>query len=68
MTWAQLIPLITQWGIPYAYEVWMIVTQHANPSQEAWDKLLALSAKSYDEYIRDAQKRAGFPYGINSAD
>jgi hypothetical protein len=59
MNWATLIPIIVRYGVPYAYDFWKIVTTHTEPTEEAWQKLLALSEKSYSSYISDAQARAG---------
>ncbi len=61
MTWAILAPLIAQYGIPWAFEFWKIVTQHAEPTEEAWMKLLALSQKPILEYINEARARIGLP-------
>ena len=54
MTWAILAPIIAQYGIPWAFEFWTIITQHPEPTEEAWAKLLALSQKSYQAYIDEA--------------
>lgn len=61
MTWTILAPLIAQYGIPWAFEFWKIVVAHPEPTQESWDKLLALSQKTYADYIKDALERAGSP-------
>ena len=48
---ALIIPLITQFGIPLARQIWEIVSQHtANnqpPTAEMWDKLAALENESH---------------------
>ncbi len=61
MGWQLILPLVAQYGIPYAYQIWLIVTQHAEPTQAAWDALLALSQKPMLEFINDARARAGLP-------
>jgi hypothetical protein len=59
MTWAMLLPLITQYGIPYAYKIWQIITTHPEPDQGAWDALLALSQKPLLDYINEARAKLG---------
>lgn len=59
MTWAQLAPLIAQHGIPWAYQFWLITTQHPDPTDAAWEKLLALSQKPLLEYINEARAKIG---------
>ncbi len=61
MTWAILAPLIAQYGIPWTYQFWLIVTQHAEPTQAAWDALLALSQKPMLDYINEARAKIGLP-------
>ncbi len=61
MTWATLIPLIAQYGLPWAFSFWQIVTQHPEPTEEAWTKLLALSQKPMLEYINESRARVGLP-------
>jgi hypothetical protein len=61
MSWTTLIPIIVKYGVPYAYDFWTIVTTHTEPTEEAWQKLLALSQKSYGSYISEAQARADAP-------
>ncbi len=58
MTWATLVPLIVQYGIPATYQLWQIVTQHPEPTEEAWQKLLALALKPMSVYLSEAQARA----------
>ncbi len=61
MTWAILAPLIAQYGIPWTYQFWYIVTQHTEPTEEAWVKLLALSQKPLLEYVNEARAKVGMP-------
>lgn len=55
MPWTVLIPLITQYGIPYVFEIWKIIRTSDVPTDAQWEALLALSRKSYDEYIDEAK-------------
>ncbi len=61
MTWQMLVPLIAQYGLPWAYSFWQIVSQHPDPTQEAWDKLLALSQKPMLDYVNEARAKIGLP-------
>lgn len=53
--------LIASYGIPYAFQIWKIITRNADPTQKDWDDLLALSQKPLDTYIDEARFRAGLP-------
>jgi hypothetical protein len=57
MSWNLLIPIIAQHGIPYAFELWKVITKYEKPTIEAWEELLALSQKSLERYIEEARKR-----------
>ncbi len=61
MSWPVLIPLIAQYGVPWVYQLYLIVTQHPEPTDEAWMKLLALSQKPILEYINEARAKIGLP-------
>ncbi len=61
MNWNSLAPLVAQYGIPWAYSFWQIVSQHAEPTQEAWDKLLALSQTPMLDYVNAARAKIGLP-------
>lgn len=61
MTWAVLAPLIAQYGIPWAYDFWKIITQHPEPTDAAWTALLALNDKTDAQYLAEALARAGKP-------
>lgn len=54
MTWAVLLPIIAQYGIPFAYDLWKIVSSSSTPTQEQWDALLKLSEKTYLDYAKEA--------------
>jgi hypothetical protein len=61
MGWEAFLPLIIQYGVPYAFSVWQIVTTHAEPTPEAWDKLLAISQKPLLEYLNESRAKIGLP-------
>lgn len=61
MTWEALIPLIVRYGIPWTYTFYGIVSQHPDPTDEAWDKLLKLSQKPLLDYINEARAKIGLP-------
>ena len=61
MTWETLIPLIARYGIPWTYAFYGIISQHPDPTPEAWDKLLKLSQKPLLEYINEARAKIGLP-------
>ena len=55
MSWELLIPVIVKYGVPWAFDLWKIVTAHPVPTDEAWAQLRALSQKGMDEYIAEAR-------------
>jgi hypothetical protein len=55
--WPALIPLIVRYGIPGAYEVWKIISKHPEPTEAAWQELLALNAKTDAQYLAEAEAR-----------
>jgi hypothetical protein len=57
MNWTALLPIIAQYGIPYAFEIWKILQRHDKPTAEAWQELLALSQKPMSSYIDDARQQ-----------
>ncbi len=61
MSWTVLLPIIAQEGIPFAYSLWQIITQHPEPSEEAWAKLLALSQVPLLDFINASRAKAGLP-------
>ena len=58
MNWSTVVQLIITYGIDQAFKVWEIARQHGEPDEASWEKLRALSLKSYDEYIAAARERA----------
>jgi hypothetical protein len=57
LTWSDIIALIIRFGIDHAYKIWEIA-RSGEPDEAAWAKLRALSLKTYDQYIAEAQARA----------
>lgn len=58
MNWHCIVALILKVGVEQAFSIWKIVQEHGEPDEAAWEKLRALSLKTYDEYISDAKLRA----------
>ncbi len=56
MTWEIVLQLIIKYGIDAAFRIFQI-TKEGPPDDAAWDKLKALSLKTYDDYLADAAKR-----------
>lgn len=63
MTWATLIPIILQYGIPYAEKVLDLWLNHKNdaPTQAEWDTLKALAQNTALSQMKAALARAGIP-------
>ncbi len=59
--WAALIPVILQYGIPFAEKVWQKWSSGSNPTQADWDELKALGQKTPLSQMKDALSRAGIP-------
>jgi len=57
MGWETIARLIITYGIDQAYKIWQIA-RSGEPDEAAWEKLRALSLKSYDDYIAEAKARA----------
>jgi hypothetical protein len=52
---AMWITLITRYGIPFAYQLWQDWRTKADPTEEDWQRLLALSAKTAAQYKEEAK-------------
>jgi hypothetical protein len=53
MTWIALIPLISQFGLPFAEQLWTLVQSNAAPTAADWAALKALTATtSEDEMMK----------------
>lgn len=59
MTTSELIvPLIVKYGIPTAYAIWNSISKHQSPTDAMWQELLALNAKTDEQYLKEAQERS----------
>ena len=59
MTWAALIPVLIQFGLPVAEKLWALVQSNAAPTQADWDSLKALGATSRKQDMISAMVNAG---------
>lgn len=59
MTWATLIPIIAQYGIPLAEKLWSKWTSNTVPTQADWDELRALAQQNASTHMLAALSRAG---------
>lgn len=57
MSWDTIAALIIKFGVDQAFKIWAI-SREGEPDDAAWDKLKALSLKTYDDYIAEAKARA----------
>lgn len=46
MTWAALLPLIIQYGVPVAEQLWKLFQSNTTPTQADWDALNALTTQT----------------------
>lgn len=59
MKWETLVPLIIEYGLPFAERVWQKWTSGADPSQADWDELKALAAQTPETQLLAAATRTG---------
>jgi len=59
MTWAALIPIIVQYGLPIAEKIWQLWSTNAVPDQAAWDALKALGTATRRQDMTAALVRNG---------
>lgn len=59
MTWPEVIQLIIKYGIPGAYNIYLVVSQHAEPTPQAWEALLAVNRMGLQDYVQQAAEQAG---------
>lgn len=52
--WQDFLPIIAQYGIPLAFQLWKNITSKEEPTEEAWNALAALAEKRYEGYINEA--------------
>jgi hypothetical protein len=60
VNWSDIAALIIKYGVEQAFKIWEIA-QAGEPDEAAWEKLRALSLKSYDDYIAEAKARTTPP-------
>jgi hypothetical protein len=59
MTWAILVPIIKDYGIPLAKELWTLWKDGKEPTLEDWAKLESLGKQTATNQMNDALIRAG---------
>lgn len=59
MTWATIIPLITKYGLQWAYDFWNIIKTSGTPTDEQWAALLELNKKTLAQYVDEAGLAGG---------
>lgn len=59
MTWAALLPLILEYGIPVAEKLWALAATNSVPTQADWDTLRSLGAQTARTQMMGALVRAG---------
>ena len=68
MTWAVIIPLIVQYGLPVAEKLFQLFTSNATPTQADWDSLKALGTATRKQDMTLALIRNGIdptsPQGV----
>lgn len=61
MGWATLVPLILNYGLPFAEKLWTLWSAQTVPTQADWDALRALAAQTPLSQMQAALQRAGIP-------
>ena len=59
MTWAALIPIIIQFGLPVAEKLWTLITSNAAPTADDWTALKALGATTRKQDMIAALMQSG---------
>ena len=57
--WLTLLPLIVQYGLPFAEQMWQNITSGTAPTQAQWDALKAMSTQTARTQLLAAFARAG---------
>jgi hypothetical protein len=55
--WITLLPIIAKYGTEFAYKLWGNIKTNKEPTEADWQELIALSNKSYTDYLNEAQAR-----------
>jgi len=67
MNWTVLIPIILQYGVPFAEKIWTLFSSGKAPSQADWDELKKLAAQTATTQMTDALVRAGIDLNSDTA-
>lgn len=59
MSWATLIPIIAQYGLPYAEKLWQLWSSPSVPTQADFDALRALVTQSAKDRMKANLVAAG---------
>ena len=59
MTWAVLVPLVVQHGLPFAEKMWALWQSNGVPTAADWADLRALSNQTPESQMMAAMQRAG---------
>ena len=59
MTWAALIPIVIQYGLPVAERLWQLWSSGSAPTTADWDSLKALGASTRRQDLTAAPIRNG---------
>lgn len=68
MGWQVLVPLIIQYGLPLAEQIWAKWSSNSAPSQADWDQLKQLASQNAKQQMTQALIRNGIdpasPQGV----
>lgn len=59
--WATLVPIIAQYGLPFAETLWKKWTSGADPTAQDWADLKAMAQQTALSQMKAALARAGIP-------
>lgn len=59
MTWAVLLPMIVQYGLPVVEKLWQLISTNTAPTQADWDALKALGTSTRKQDMIAALLRNG---------
>ena len=59
MTWAALIPIIVQYGLPYAEKLWTLWSSSGVPTQSDFDALRQLASQNATDRMKANLVAAG---------
>lgn len=61
MSWAALIPIIAEYGIPLAETLFQKVTSGSPPTQADFDQLKAMAKQTAQDQMKSSLVAAGIP-------